>query len=67
MKKTLAIWKKVHGDEHPSVATGLNNLASLYQDQASSALILAEPHSACCLSVRISRVAERLTVLLMGV
>ena len=39
MKEALAIDKKVYGDEHPSVATGLNILANLYQDQASSALI----------------------------
>ena len=39
MKESLAIKKKVYGDEHPSVATGLGNLAELYQDQASSARI----------------------------
>ena len=27
--------KKVHGDEHPDVASGLNNLASLLDDQVS--------------------------------
>ena len=39
MKEVLAIYKKVYGDEHPYVATGLNNLAQLYKAQASSALI----------------------------
>ena len=39
MKESLAIKKKVYGDEHPAVATGLGNLALLYQAQASSALI----------------------------
>ena len=29
----LAIWERVLGPEHPDVATGLNNLALLYDDQ----------------------------------
>ena len=32
-KESLAIKKKVLGEEHPSVATGLNNLALLLSDQ----------------------------------
>ena len=32
-KKAIEIWKKVHGEEHPLVATGLNNLANLYKAQ----------------------------------
>ena len=32
-KESLAIRKKVFGDEHPSVATGLNNLAGLLKAQ----------------------------------
>ena len=31
-KEAIAIWKKVHGDEHPLVATGLNNLAVLLDE-----------------------------------
>ena len=31
-KRSLAIWQKALGPEHPSVATGLNNLAGLYED-----------------------------------
>ena len=44
MKESLAIGKKVHGDEHPKVAIGLNNLARLYrlQGNADDALPLAE-------------------------
>ena len=38
MKESLAIRKKAFGDEHFDVAAGLNNLALLYQTQASSAL-----------------------------
>ena len=30
-EEALAIWKKVHGEEHPLVATGLNNLAQLLE------------------------------------
>ena len=33
MMEALAIFKKVLGDEHPNVATLLNNLAQLLQDQ----------------------------------
>lgn len=32
-EEAIAIWKKVHGDEHPLVATGLNNLAGLLRAQ----------------------------------
>ena len=39
MKEVLAIDKNVYGNEHPYVATGLSNLASLYRAQASSPLI----------------------------
>ena len=32
-KESLAIYKKMLGDEHPDVADSLNNLASLYKNQ----------------------------------
>ncbi len=32
-KESLAIRKKVFGDEHPKVATALNNLAELLRNQ----------------------------------
>ena len=32
-KDSIAIWEKAFGDEHPRVATGLNNLAMLYGSQ----------------------------------
>ncbi len=32
-KRSLAIWEKGLGSEHPQVAIGLNNLAALYQAQ----------------------------------
>ena len=31
-EKALAIDKKTHGEEHPDVATSLNNIAGVYQD-----------------------------------
>ena len=34
-RESLAIWKKVHGNDHPLVATGLNNLAELLRVQVS--------------------------------
>lgn len=33
LKQALAIWKKQLGDNHPNIATSLNNLAALYQSQ----------------------------------
>ena len=30
-KRSLAIWEKALGPDHPSVAIGLNNLAGLYR------------------------------------
>ncbi len=33
LQRALAIREKALGPEHPRVATGLNNLASLYRDQ----------------------------------
>jgi hypothetical protein len=33
MRRALAILKKVLGPEHPNVATSLNNLATLYDNQ----------------------------------
>jgi len=32
-ERALVIWERVLGPEHPDVATGLNNLAELYDDQ----------------------------------
>jgi len=37
MKESLAIKKKSFGSDHPKVAIGLTNLATLYYGQASSA------------------------------
>ena len=34
MKQALAIFKKVYGDDHPNVATLLNNLAGLLRAQS---------------------------------
>ena len=42
-KEALAIWKKVHGDEHPQVATGLNNLAGLLKVRGSTTRPVVEP------------------------
>ena len=42
-RETLAIFKKVHGDEHPSVATGLNNLAGLLKKQVSEGSLFVFP------------------------
>ena len=39
-KEAIAINKKVHGEEHPSVATGLNNLALLLSDQVRTFLTI---------------------------
>ena len=39
MEQVLSIDKKVYGEDHPEVATDLNNLAQLLSDQASSARI----------------------------
>ena len=33
MEETITIFKKVYGNEHPSVATALNNLAELLRNQ----------------------------------
>jgi len=33
LQRALAIWEKALGPEHPDVARGLNNLATLYQTQ----------------------------------
>jgi tetratricopeptide (TPR) repeat protein len=32
-KRSLAIWERAYGPDHPDVAASLNNLASLYQNQ----------------------------------
>ena len=34
-REALAMDKKIHGDEHPEVATDLNNLAVLLKEQVS--------------------------------
>ena len=44
-KQSLAIRKKVFGDEHPDVAGSLNNLASLLQDQVSRSVV---DQNLCC-------------------
>ena len=38
-RESLAIDKKIYGDEHPDVATDLNNLASLLESQVSIKII----------------------------
>ena len=38
-RESLAIRKKVYGNEHPKVAAGLNNLASLLESQVSIKII----------------------------
>ena len=40
MEQALAIDKKVHGNEHPDVACGLNNLAQLLSDQVRTFLTI---------------------------
>ena len=42
-KRALAIREKAHGPEHPDVATSLNNLASLYDNQGQYAKGRAAP------------------------
>ena len=39
-RESLAIDKKIYGDEHPEVATDLNNLAWLLESQVSIKIIL---------------------------
>ena len=39
-KESLAIRKKVFGDEHPKVATALNNLAGLLKSQVRTFLAI---------------------------
>ena len=36
-EEAIAIWKKVYGVEHVQVATGLNNLAQLWQTKVRTA------------------------------
>ena len=38
-RESLAIDKKIYGDEHPSVARDLNNLAGLLETQVSIKII----------------------------
>ena len=38
-REAVEIWKKAHGDTHPLVATGLNNLAGLLKAQVSFCLL----------------------------
>ena len=49
MQRALAIAEKTLGPEHPSVATGLNNLAALYHAQGKYAQ--AEPISARAVAI----------------
>ena len=44
-EQSLAIRKKVFGDEHPDVASGLNNLAQLLSDQVSRSVV---DQNLCC-------------------
>ena len=42
-RESLAIDKKIYGDEHPEVATDLNNLASLLESQVSEGSLFVFP------------------------
>ena len=42
-EEAITIWKKVHGGEHPQVATGLNNLAGLLYKQVSESSLFVFP------------------------
>ena len=41
-RESLAIDKKIYGDEHPSVATDLTNLAGLLKSQVSESFSLSQ-------------------------
>ena len=45
MEKTITLFEKAYGEEHPNVATALNNLASLMYSQVRVA------ESACCCEI----------------
>ena len=49
-KRTLAIWEKALGPDHPNGATALNNLAGLYDNQGRYAE--AEPLYRQALAIR---------------
>ncbi len=38
-QRSLAIWEKAHGPDHPNVATGLNSRALLYDELGESAKV----------------------------
>ena len=42
-REAVAIYRKVHGDEHPYVATGLNTLAGLLKEQVSESSLFVFP------------------------
>ena len=42
-REAVAIDRKVHGDEHPDVATSLNTLASLLKKQVSESSLFVFP------------------------
>ena len=42
-RQTLVILKKVHGSEHPTTASCLNNLASLLESQVSEGSFFVFP------------------------
>ena len=44
-RESLAIDKKIYGDEHPEVATDLNNLAGLLKAQVSSFVFSQKPNA----------------------
>ena len=46
MEQVIVIFKKVYGDDHPNVATALNNLAQLLQDQVSVPFMCVLEHFA---------------------
>ena len=46
-RQALAILKKVYGEEHPNVATDLNNLAGLLYTQVRGSLIMYYERTRC--------------------
>ena len=44
-REAVAIYRKVHGDEHPFLASGLSTLAELLQEQVSIKMIKFELNS----------------------
>ena len=56
-KRSLAIWEKALGKDHPNVATSLNNLAGLYRDQGK--YVEAEPLHKRALAIKGKKPLEK--------